>query len=71
MFTVDARGMRCPLPLVKAKLAMEELAAGEQLLVLATDPEAAIDLAAWASDAGHALSERVGEGWSEYRLRHG
>lgn len=68
---VDARGLRCPLPLVKAKLAMEELAAGDELLVLATDPEAAIDLAAWAADAGHALTERPGEGsgWSEYLLR--
>lgn len=69
MRTVDARGLRCPLPLVKAKLAMEELAAGDELLVLATDPEAAIDLAAWAADAGHSLSERRGEGnWSEYVL---
>jgi tRNA 2-thiouridine synthesizing protein A len=66
---VDARGLRCPLPLVKAKVAMEELAAGQELLVLATDPEAAIDLAAWASDQGHALTERRGEGWSEYLLR--
>lgn len=68
---VDARGLRCPLPLVKAKLAMEELAEGDELLVLATDPEAAIDLAAWAADQGHVLSERVGEGWSEYLLRRG
>jgi tRNA 2-thiouridine synthesizing protein A len=70
---VDARGLRCPLPLVKAKLAMEELADGEELLVLATDPEAAIDLAAWAADRGHALAERPGEGggWTEYLLRRG
>lgn len=65
---VDARGLRCPLPLVKAKLAMEELAPGEELVVLATDPEAAIDLAAWAADAGHTLRERAGEEWSEYLI---
>lgn len=67
---VDARGLRCPLPLVKAKLAMEELANGDELLVLATDPEAGIDLAAWAADRGHGLTERAGEGgWAEYLLR--
>jgi tRNA 2-thiouridine synthesizing protein A len=66
--TVDARGLRCPLPLVKAKLAMEELTPGDELLVLATDPEAAIDLAAWAADAGHTFRERAGEEWSEYLI---
>ncbi len=42
---------------------MAELRPGETLLVLATDPEAPIDLAAWANDEGHAfrvLSERPG-----------
>lgn len=67
--TVDARGLRCPMPLVKAKLQMERLAGGDELLVLATDPEAAIDLAAWAADEGHALRERRREGWSEFLLR--
>ena len=57
MQTVDARGLRCPLPLVKAKLAMEKLAPGETVLVLATDPEAPIDLAAWAADEGHRYRE--------------
>jgi len=72
MRTVDARGLRCPLPLVRAKLAMEELSPGEELLVLATDPEAAIDLAAWAADGGHALTTRgSGEGWAEYVVRRG
>jgi tRNA 2-thiouridine synthesizing protein A len=54
---VDARGLRCPLPLVKTKLAMEKLGPGESLRVLATDPEAPIDLAAWAGDAGHGYRE--------------
>jgi tRNA 2-thiouridine synthesizing protein A len=58
MKTVDARGLACPLPLVKAKLAMEALAPGESLVVLATDPEAPIDLAAWAADEGHGFKER-------------
>jgi TusA-related sulfurtransferase len=55
--TVDARGLKCPLPLVKTKLALEESAVGETVRVLATDPEAPIDLAAWAAQAGHDYSE--------------
>lgn len=68
MTIVDARGLLCPLPLTMAKRRMAELAAGETLTVLATDPEATIDLAAWAADEGHAFAERARDGWSEYRL---
>lgn len=57
METIDARGLLCPMPLVKTKLAMEELAAGEQVRVLATDPEAPIDLAGWAELEGHTFRE--------------
>ena len=66
MRTVDARGLRCPLPLVKAKLALEEVAPGEAVRVLATDPEAPIDLAAWAGGQGHEFEE-LGPG--EYVVR--
>ncbi len=38
---------------------MEALAPGDRLSVLATDPEAPIDLAAWAEDEGHAFTERA------------
>jgi tRNA 2-thiouridine synthesizing protein A len=55
--TVDARGLKCPLPLVKTKLALEQLEPGETVRVLATDPEAPIDLAAWADHAGHEFRE--------------
>jgi tRNA 2-thiouridine synthesizing protein A len=53
--TLDARGLHCPLPLVKARAALAALAPGDVLVVLATDPEAPIDLAALAADGGHAL----------------
>ncbi len=66
--TVDARGLRCPMPLVKAKIAMESLAPGKALLVMATDPEASIDLAAWAADEGHCIHERAGPRWTEFVL---
>jgi tRNA 2-thiouridine synthesizing protein A len=66
--TVDARGLACPLPLTMAKLRMAELAAGDILVVLATDPEAPIDLAAWAAAEGHGYEERAREGFTEFRL---
>lgn len=45
--------MSCPLPTIKASRALAALAAGEELVVLATDPEAPLDLAALAADGGH------------------
>jgi TusA-related sulfurtransferase len=53
-----------------AKRRMAELPAGETLVVQATDPEAPIDLAAWAADEGHTLSQRQVEdgGWTEFSL---
>jgi tRNA 2-thiouridine synthesizing protein A len=66
--TVDARGLACPLPLAMAKLAMAGVPPGETLLVLATDPEAPIDLSAWAAEEGHGYEERDREGFSEFAL---
>jgi tRNA 2-thiouridine synthesizing protein A len=61
---VDARGLRCPLPLVRARQALASLAPGEALVVLATDAEAPIDLGALAADVGRAfVAERDGAGW--------
>ena len=68
MTTVDARGLLCPLPLTMAKRAMAALAPGEELVVLATDPEAPIDLAAWATRDGHAYAERECDGYREFAL---
>ena len=63
-YLVDARGLRCPLPLIRARQALVALPADETLVVLATDPEAPIDLAALALDAGRAFaSERSGDHW--------
>lgn len=52
-----------------AKRRMAGLAPGSALRVLATDPEAPIDFAAWAADEGYALEERSAAGWVELRLR--
>jgi tRNA 2-thiouridine synthesizing protein A len=49
---LDLRGLRCPLVLVRAREALAELSGPEPLVVLATDREAPIDLAALAVDSG-------------------
>ena len=65
---MDARGLACPLPLTMAKRRMAELRGGDTLVVLATDPEAPIDLGAWAALEGHALTTRSVEGWTEFSV---
>ena len=66
--TVDARGLACPLPLTMARRRMAQLEPGARLVVLATDPEAPLDLAAWAADEGHLFAERRLQGWVEMTL---
>jgi tRNA 2-thiouridine synthesizing protein A len=62
--TLDVRGLACPLPLIRARRELAGLDAGATLVVLATDPEAPIDLAAFAADEGHGcLEERVTGEW--------
>ncbi len=52
---LDVRGQFCPGPVLSARKAMDELAEGQVLAVLATDPAAEADLQAWAKWAGHAV----------------
>ncbi len=59
---LDARGLRCPLPLVRAREALASLPPGEALVVLADDPEAPIDLAALAADAGRPFAQTLRDG---------
>lgn len=54
---LDARGLPCPMPLLKAKQALAGLAAGQVLLVLATDEAAPRDFAAYAEATGHRLDQ--------------
>ncbi len=53
---IDTRGLLCPVPTLRARAALGSLAAEDALVVLATDREAPIDLAALAADAGRAFS---------------
>ena len=52
---VDARGLACPLPLVKARQALMVVDAGATVCVLATDPAAQNDFIEFAEISGHAL----------------
>jgi len=54
---VDARGLRCPLPLLRARAALSAMAPEDVLIVLADDREAPIDLAALASDVGRPFAD--------------
>ena len=60
--TVDARGTRCPMPVIEAARAAAGLPTGAALLVLASDPAAAADLPAWARMRGHTLDSVQREG---------
>jgi len=52
---VDARGLECPMPLLKAKRALNALASGERLRVLATDSGSQRDFRVFAEQSGHTL----------------
>jgi TusA-related sulfurtransferase len=45
--TVDARGLKCPMPIVKAKKEIDAIPAGEILKVIATDPGSVLDFQGW------------------------
>lgn len=59
---LDARGLLCPMPVVKAGKEMKTLAAGQVLKVLVTDRGAVTDFPAWAEDSGNELVEWHEEG---------
>ena len=55
MKVLDAKGLACPMPIVKTKKAMEEIETGQVLEVHTTDKGAKNDLTAWAKSRGHEL----------------
>ncbi|WLR52880.1 sulfurtransferase TusA family protein [Bacillus tianshenii] len=60
--TLDAKGLACPMPIVKTKKAMGELEEGQVLEVLATDKGSKADIKAWADRTGHQYLGTVEEG---------
>ena len=51
--SIDARGLKCPLPVLKMEKSLATLAAGTTLVVLATDPMARIDIPLYCRQNGH------------------
>jgi tRNA 2-thiouridine synthesizing protein A len=59
---VDARGLSCPMPIVKTAQAIKAIASGGLIEVLATDPGSVKDFAAWARTTGNDLIEQTVDG---------
>lgn len=67
---LDASGLNCPMPILRAKKALKELNSGEVLRVIATDPGSVKDFEAFAKQTGNELLESNEEDGSfYYRLR--
>ena len=56
---VDARGLRCPLPVIRLAAAARDHAPGDVLTVWSTDPAARHDVPAWARMRGHTVMENT------------
>lgn len=56
---VDARGLHCPLPILRAKKMLATLQSGQLLRVLATDPGSVRDFQAFAAQTGNTLMEQT------------
>ena len=57
-FEVDARGLNCPLPILKAKKALNGMQSGQTLRVVATDAGSVRDFQAFAKQTGNELVEQ-------------
>jgi len=52
---LDARGLVCPLPILRTKKSLAEMTSGQTLKIIATDPGAVIDFQVFAEQTGNAL----------------
>ncbi len=67
---LDLKGLDCPMPLLKAKKALNEMAPGALLRVIATDPGSVRDFEVFSRQSGNELLESVsGDGEFRYLLR--
>ena len=70
--TLDAKGLACPMPVVKARLEIEKLSTGDVLEVIATDPGSVSDFDNWTKMSGHELLEsKQDDGVYTYLIRKG
>ena len=69
---VDAQGLICPLPVLRARKVLMSMKPGEVLRVLATDPMAAIDLPHFCAEVGHEhLGQTTEDGAQVHVIRRG
>ncbi len=61
-FSIDTRGLLCPMPVIRAQDRVEELSLGDHLEVISSDPGALNDIPAWCRINGHAVLEKSQEG---------
>jgi tRNA 2-thiouridine synthesizing protein A len=68
---VDATGLNCPLPILKAKKALSTLSSGQVLKLVSTDPGSRRDFEAFARQTGNALLalQEQGSAWAFYLQR--
>ncbi len=68
---VDASGLNCPLPILRAKKALSTLASGQVLKVVATDPGSKRDFQQFTRQSGHELVgvQEAGRSWTFF-VRH-
>jgi tRNA 2-thiouridine synthesizing protein A len=59
---LDCKGLSCPMPIVKTAQALRQLAPGDLIEVLATDPGSVKDFAAWSKMTGNELIESAQDG---------
>lgn len=71
--TLDLRGLLCPLPVLKTRRRLAGRPAGTRIVVLATDPMAAIDIPHHCAEAGHLLlgQRRRDDGVLEFEIERG
>ncbi len=68
--TLDARGLQCPMPVVKTSQEVKNIAVGEILEIIATDPGSIVDINAWAKSTGNEmLKMEKGEGTFTFYVR--
>jgi tRNA 2-thiouridine synthesizing protein A len=68
--TLDAKGLLCPLPVLKARKRLKGMAPGSVLRLIATDPAAVVDVPHFCREAGHELlATEADEGGRVYLIR--
>lgn len=68
--TLDAKGLSCPMPLLRTKKEMDKINSGEILDVLGTDPGSRNDIPGWCSRAGHEyLGEKEDNGFFHFYVK--